>query len=177
MRRSTLARTDAGHIAGVGSGDARSSQPQRNGGYEIRPTGNAVNLEDEMLKVAANQMDYQAATALYSRSLGLIKTALGKRIGRRRRRGFPEIDRHRGLRPARAGRPHARHLREHRQRRFDRADAGADPYRRKIPTFSTELDRALDARVVGSAGCGTDQSNFRLEISSPAIRPPTPTAT
>ena len=43
------------------------------------PTGNAVNLEDEMIKVAANQMDYQAATTLYTRSLGLIKTALGKR--------------------------------------------------------------------------------------------------
>ena len=35
-------------------------------------------LEDEMIKVAQNQMDYQAATSLYSRSLGLIKTALGK---------------------------------------------------------------------------------------------------
>jgi flagellar basal-body rod protein FlgB len=32
-----------------------------------------------MMKVAANQMDYQAATSLYARSLGLIKTAIGKR--------------------------------------------------------------------------------------------------
>ena len=40
-------------------------------GYETRPAGNAVNLEDEMLKVSANQMDYAAATSLYSRSLGL----------------------------------------------------------------------------------------------------------
>jgi flagellar basal body rod protein FlgB len=40
---------------------------------------NAVNLEDEMLKVAANQMDFQAATTLYTRSLGLLKTAIGKR--------------------------------------------------------------------------------------------------
>ena len=38
-----------------------------------------MTLEDEMLKVAANQMDYQAATSLYSRSLGLIKTAIGRR--------------------------------------------------------------------------------------------------
>ena len=43
------------------------------------PSGKAVNLEDEMIKVAANQMDYQAATTLYTRSLGLIKTAIGKR--------------------------------------------------------------------------------------------------
>ena len=32
-----------------------------------------------MLKVASNQMEYQAATALYARGLGLIKTAIGKR--------------------------------------------------------------------------------------------------
>ncbi len=51
----------------------------REGGYEARPSGNAVSLEDEMLKVASNQMDYQAATTLYSRSLGLVKTAIGKR--------------------------------------------------------------------------------------------------
>jgi flagellar basal-body rod protein FlgB len=45
----------------------------------VRPTGNAINLEDEMIKVAANQMDYQAVTALYTRSLGLLKAAIGKK--------------------------------------------------------------------------------------------------
>ena len=49
------------------------------GGAETRPAGNAVSLEDEMLKVAENQMDYQAAASLYTKSLGLMKTALGKR--------------------------------------------------------------------------------------------------
>ena len=33
------------------------------------------------MKVASNQMDFQAATALYTRSLNLIKTALGKGSG------------------------------------------------------------------------------------------------
>jgi flagellar basal-body rod protein FlgB len=32
-----------------------------------------------MLRVAQNQMDYQAATSLYTRSLGLLKTAIGRR--------------------------------------------------------------------------------------------------
>lgn len=73
----TLARTDAGHISGSESA-ASAFQSDRKGGYEIRPAGNAVNLEDEMLKVAANQMDYQAVTTLYGRSLGLIKTAIGR---------------------------------------------------------------------------------------------------
>ena len=73
-----LDRTEPGHIA---SSQAASSQFQtsRFGGYEVRSAGNAVNLEDEMIKVAGNQMDYQAATTLYTRSLGLIKTAIGKR--------------------------------------------------------------------------------------------------
>ncbi len=61
------------------SGGSSNFSPDGKGGYETRPTGNAVNLEDEMQKVAANQMDYAAATSLYTRSLGLLKTAIGKR--------------------------------------------------------------------------------------------------
>jgi flagellar basal-body rod protein FlgB len=74
----TLTRTSASHLGASGV-DATTFQLDRKVGYETRPAGNAVKLEDEMMKVAANQMDYQAATALYSRSLGLIKTALGRR--------------------------------------------------------------------------------------------------
>jgi flagellar basal-body rod protein FlgB len=74
-----LARTDPGHLGPAGGAGAARFQPDRRGGYEVRPAGNAVTLEDEMLKVAANQMDYQAATTLYGRSLGLLKTAIGKR--------------------------------------------------------------------------------------------------
>jgi flagellar basal-body rod protein FlgB len=71
-----LSRTEGGHIAGFGS--ATSPFRAQKTDYEVRPTGNAVNLEDQMMKVAANNMDYQAATAVYTRSLRLIKTALGK---------------------------------------------------------------------------------------------------
>ena len=74
-----LAATDAAHIRGSAGGAGSQFQPERRAAAEVRPAGNAVNLEDEMLKVASNQMDHQAATALYSRGLGLIKTALGKR--------------------------------------------------------------------------------------------------
>ncbi len=60
-------------------GGAAQSEGSRFGGYDVRPAGIAVNLEDEMIKVAANQMDYQAATTLYTKSLGLIKIAIGRR--------------------------------------------------------------------------------------------------
>jgi flagellar basal-body rod protein FlgB len=72
-----MAQTRPAHMAAAG--DGAQFPLDRRGSFDVRPTGNAVSLEDEMLKVAANQMDYQAATALYARGLGLIKTALGRR--------------------------------------------------------------------------------------------------
>lgn len=73
----TMVRTNTAHIAI--SGDNSSFAVDNRGGTETRPSGNSVSLDDEMLKVAQNQMDYQAATSLYTRSLGLLKTAMGKR--------------------------------------------------------------------------------------------------
>lgn len=48
--------------------------------------------------------------------------------------------------------------------------AGADPYRRKIATFTSQLDRELDARVVGSARARNDTSEFqsKYQPSHPA---------
>ena len=70
-------QTDPAHVGGALDGSSEFGV-YPHGGYEVRPAGNAVNLEDEMMKVAANQMDYEAATTLYAHSLNLIKTALGK---------------------------------------------------------------------------------------------------
>ena len=39
---------------------------------------------------------------------------------------------------------------------------GADPYRRKIATFASEFDRALEARTVELGKIRTDSSAFRL---------------
>jgi flagellar basal-body rod protein FlgB len=72
-----MLRTSASHIAP--SGAPESFEQNRRAGFQTRPAGNAVNLEDEMLKVSANQMDYAAVTSLYTRSLGMLKTAIGKR--------------------------------------------------------------------------------------------------
>ena len=48
--------------------------------------------------------------------------------------------------------------------------AGGDPYRRKVPTFSSALDRAMDARVVTLGRIKPDNSSFRVkyEPSNPA---------
>jgi flagellar basal-body rod protein FlgC len=51
--------------------------------------------------------------------------------------------------------------------------AGADPYRRKIPTFRTTLDRELNAETVSLGPVQPDQSAFRLkyEPGHPAADP------
>jgi flagellar basal-body rod protein FlgC len=40
---------------------------------------------------------------------------------------------------------------------------GADPYRRKVPTFQTEVDRALDVQLVELGKVQTDKSDFKLK--------------
>jgi flagellar basal-body rod protein FlgC len=43
------------------------------------------------------------------------------------------------------------------------ASPGADPYRRRVPTFTSEFNRALEARTVGVGKVRTDTSEFRLK--------------
>jgi flagellar basal-body rod protein FlgB len=70
------ARTNAGHIGNTPSGGLGS---RRASVFEATPSGNAVNLEDEMMRMAQNNSDYQMATTLYSKSLSYLRIALGKR--------------------------------------------------------------------------------------------------
>jgi flagellar basal-body rod protein FlgC len=48
--------------------------------------------------------------------------------------------------------------------------SGGDPYRRKVPTFTSALDKALDAKTVALGKIAQDQSPFRTkyEPSNPA---------
>ena len=43
------------------------------------------------------------------------------------------------------------------------AKPGADPYRRKILSFTSEYDRALDIRTIGVGRIKPDKSDFRLK--------------
>jgi len=43
------------------------------------------------------------------------------------------------------------------------ASGGAEPYRRRVPTFKTEIDRTLDAPVVMLGRIRTDPSEFRIK--------------
>ena len=72
-----MMRTSSSHIAVSGAAQSFNGDGGKSG-FLTRPAGNAVNLEDQMMKVSANQMDYAAVTSLYSKSLHLLKTAIGK---------------------------------------------------------------------------------------------------
>jgi flagellar basal-body rod protein FlgB len=78
-RQVGLAQTNPAHVSMTSGGSSSRFQADRKSPYEVRPAGNAVDLEDQMMKVAANQMDYQTVASLYTRSLGLIKTAFSSK--------------------------------------------------------------------------------------------------
>jgi flagellar basal-body rod protein FlgB len=71
-----MMRTSTSHIAPSGGSSPTFAASKT--GFETKPAGNSVSLEEEMMKVSANQMDYAAVTSLYSKSLHLLKTAIGK---------------------------------------------------------------------------------------------------
>ena len=142
-RRRRLGRAGADQrraISPAPPAPAAGSRLDRRGGFEVRPAGNAVNLEDEMIKVASNQMDYQAATALYTRGLGLIKTAHRQALVMIANRTWGAMDFLKSIAIAASGlRAQAGRMRvisENIANADSTAPApGSDPYRRKIPTF------------------------------------------
>jgi flagellar basal-body rod protein FlgB len=67
--------TNSHHLQGKSIFPDGSLAGKKVDGFEITPEGNTVVLEEQMMKVTANQLDYQAATSLYSKGLGLIRTA------------------------------------------------------------------------------------------------------
>jgi len=73
-----LTLTNPRHIAantttGSGPFDAEDTPD-----VEANPNGNAVSLEQEMIKVSDTQMQFQAAANLYGKAMSLMKTAIGQ---------------------------------------------------------------------------------------------------
>lgn len=74
----STAMTHRAHIEGA----TESTGPftsVRSGGFEVTPEGNEVVLEEQMMKVTSNQMDYQLASTLYNKSMGILKLAINRR--------------------------------------------------------------------------------------------------
>lgn len=77
MPNVATSRTNAAHFS-VSSQGPSAFELRQNDSFETTPDGTNVGLEGQMMKIAENQMDYQAATTLYARSMRILKTALGR---------------------------------------------------------------------------------------------------
>ncbi len=71
-----LATTNAGHLArrSVEQRTVAHTAERRN--METSPSGNDVNLEDQVSKVTETQMDYQLTANLYRKHLLMLKSVL-----------------------------------------------------------------------------------------------------
>ncbi|MBN9588256.1 MAG: flagellar basal-body rod protein FlgB [Alphaproteobacteria bacterium 64-11] len=70
-----LATTNARHIAI--STSRTSVEEEQSPSQEYTHNGTAVSLEEEMIKVADTQAQFQAAANLYSKAMMLMRTAIG----------------------------------------------------------------------------------------------------
>jgi flagellar basal-body rod protein FlgB len=72
------ARTDKKHLVGTvapaGDFDAKKSKKT----YETAPVGNAVVVEEQMMKVADSQLNYNMVVNLYRKHIDMFKTAIGR---------------------------------------------------------------------------------------------------
>ena len=68
-------RTAAAHLAPVAP-PPRFRDEQAHS-YEVTPSGNGVELAEQVQKMATTEQDHQLATSLYRRYVGMLRTALG----------------------------------------------------------------------------------------------------
>lgn len=78
-QRIRMATTNQVHLAGVTPGNMFQVEKAAFGkSYETSPSGNAVVLEEQMLKVSELQANYQLAANLYQKNLGMLRSAVGR---------------------------------------------------------------------------------------------------
>ncbi len=70
--------TNAAHLQGTDSPKPRFAAEKERDVYEVTPTGNAVVLEEQLMKVSKTVMDYRLMADLYRKHVNMIKTALGR---------------------------------------------------------------------------------------------------
>lgn len=79
MVATAAARTDPRHLGAQMQPGMEGMRTQKGDSFEVTPQGNSVVLEDQMMEMASNQLDYDTATTLYSKSLNLLRTAVRRR--------------------------------------------------------------------------------------------------
>ncbi|MBW7909945.1 MAG: flagellar basal body rod protein FlgB [Alphaproteobacteria bacterium] len=75
---SGLALTNAAHlnVGGTSTGGTKSQERQEKHPYEVAPAGNAVVLEEQLLKMNETYTDHRFITNLYQKNIDMLKTAI-----------------------------------------------------------------------------------------------------
>ncbi len=71
--------TQANHIPIKPGVNQTATKSEKAPDWETTPDGNSVVLEEQMMKVAQNQMEFQTATDLYRKSVDMIRLAISSR--------------------------------------------------------------------------------------------------
>ena len=74
---SALLSTDPRHIS-MKPGSSSRFTDEEAADSVANPNGNAVSLEQEMIKVSETQAEFQAAANLYAKAMSMMKTAIGR---------------------------------------------------------------------------------------------------
>ena len=73
----SVAGTNSQHIGGhTSSGDATYDAKNQRKAYEVAPAGNAVVLEEQLLKMNENMTDHRFISNLYQKNISMLKAAL-----------------------------------------------------------------------------------------------------
>ena len=75
-----MSETHRNHMS-LGTEDRKFKFESSKDTYEVAPDGNAVILEEQMVKVAQTSSDYDLMTSLYRKHASMIKIALGRGQG------------------------------------------------------------------------------------------------
>jgi flagellar basal-body rod protein FlgB len=70
-----IEKTDSSHIAERRSVGRRPNGVEDRETYEVKPSRNAVVLEEQMIEGGENMSRYQLVTGLYQRHVGMLKSA------------------------------------------------------------------------------------------------------
>ena len=68
--------THATHLQGTASSGGPARVERQDDVWETSPSGNAVIIEEQLLKVAETQSDYEMMTNLYRKHMEMFRTAL-----------------------------------------------------------------------------------------------------
>ena len=74
-RRLEPVRTASNHLAAIAPAPGRF-RDRVDESFEAKPSGNGVDLPDEMRKMASTELDHQLTTGLYRRYVGMFRTAI-----------------------------------------------------------------------------------------------------